>query len=97
METSNLIRNIQYVRDTDILINGGFFVFRRAIFDYIQPGDELVEAPFQRLMAEQQLIGYKYLNYWCMDTFKDQQELSDMCMEGTAPWEVWRHSMTTVG
>jgi len=94
---ANLIQDIQYVRDTNILINGGFFVFRREIFDYIRPGEELVEAPFQRLIAEQQLIGYPHEKYWCMDTFKDQQELSDMCLEGNAPWEVWRPSMSVVG
>ena len=30
----------------DLWINGGYFVLRRAIFDVIEPGDELVDAPF---------------------------------------------------
>ena len=33
----------------DMWINGGYFMFRREIFDYIQPGEELVEEPFRRL------------------------------------------------
>ena len=38
---------------SDIRINGGFFVFRREILDLIEPGDELVEETFARLIARQ--------------------------------------------
>ncbi len=34
-----------------IRINGGFFVFKREIMDLIEPGDELVEETFERLIA----------------------------------------------
>jgi glucose-1-phosphate cytidylyltransferase len=78
------------VNDSDLLINGGYFVFRRKIFDYIGPGEELVTESFQKLISEEQLIGYQYDNFWCMDTFKEQQELSDMYQMGDAPWEVWK-------
>lgn len=86
----NRINSIQYVRNTDILINGGFFAFRKEIFDYIKPGEELVVEPFKRLIQENQLIGYKYGHFWCMDTFKEHQELTDMYNLGNAPWEVWK-------
>jgi len=86
-----LVSDIRYVRGTDILINGGFFAFRREIFDYIRPGEELVEEPFQRLIRDGQLIGYKHDRFWCMDTFKEQQELTDMASRGEAPWEVWKN------
>jgi glucose-1-phosphate cytidylyltransferase len=85
------VKSIQYVRDTSILINGGFFIFRKEIFDYMKPGEELVEQPFQRLMQEGQLVGYECKQFWaCMDTFKEHQELTDMYNLGTAPWEVWK-------
>jgi glucose-1-phosphate cytidylyltransferase len=88
---NDLIKKIQYVRDTDININGGYFVFRKEIFNYIKSGEELVVEPFQRLIEEEQLIGYKYDKFWhCMDTFKEQQELTDMFNDGNAPWEVWK-------
>jgi glucose-1-phosphate cytidylyltransferase len=90
------IEKIQYVRDTDITINGGFYVFRNEIFQYIKDGEELVIEPFQRLIKENQLIGYKYDKFWyCMDTFKEQQELNDMFEQGDAPWEVWKNCNTT--
>jgi glucose-1-phosphate cytidylyltransferase len=90
LRDGNLVNKIEYVRDTDIVINGGFFVFKNKIFNYINDGDELVIEPFQRLISEGQLYGYKYNHYWCMDTFKDHQELNDMYANGNAPWEVWK-------
>ena len=88
---NNRIAEIQPVRDTGLLVNGGFFVFRPAIFDYMRDGEELVAEPFARLIASNQLMGYRYDRFWAMDTFKEQQELSDLCARGEAPWEVWKH------
>lgn len=87
----NLIENIGHIRDAGITINGGYFIFRNEIFNYIKDGEELVGAPFQRLIKDNQLIGYKYDKFWhCMDTFKEQQELNDMFEQCNAPWEVWK-------
>jgi len=90
LKENGLVDNLQYVRDAGILINGGFFVFRKEIFEYIDEGEELVLQPFQRLIQKDLLLGYEYDRFWCMDTFKEQQELTDMFNEGCAPWEVWR-------
>ncbi len=88
----NHVEKIQYVRDTNFTINGGFFVFRKDLFNHMKDGEELVVEPFQRMIQEKQLIGYIYDNFWyCMDTFKEQQELNDMFEQGTAPWEVWKN------
>jgi glucose-1-phosphate cytidylyltransferase len=90
------VEKIEYVRDTDFLINGGYFVFRKDIFRYIKPGEELVVQPFRRLIDEDQLLGYRYDRFWqCMDTFKEQQELNDMFELGQAPWEVWKRAKST--
>jgi glucose-1-phosphate cytidylyltransferase len=87
----NHIENIEYVRDAEIIINGGYYVFRKEIFRYIRDGEELVVEPFKRLINERQLVGYKYDGFWyCMDTFKEQQELNDMYDRGEAPWVVWK-------
>jgi glucose-1-phosphate cytidylyltransferase len=98
MRDGNLVEKIEYVRDTDITINGGYYVFRTEIFQYIKDGEELVVEPFQRLIRENQLIGYKYDKFWyCMDTFKEQQELNDMFDRGDAPWEIWKNSEFKTG
>ncbi|SRR5581483_9105882 len=82
------------VGDAGLLINGGYFVMRRQIFDYIQPGEELVVEPFARLIRERKLLGYRYDRFWCMDTFKEQQQLTDLFNGGCAPWEVWKRDRT---
>jgi glucose-1-phosphate cytidylyltransferase len=90
LQKGNCVDKIEYVRDTDIIINGGYYIFRKEIFKYIQDGEDLVVEPFKRLIQEQQLIGYKYDRFWyCMDTFREQQELNDMFDRGEAPWVVW--------
>lgn len=92
MREEDCVEKINFVRNTDIRINGGYFVFRREIFNYMNDGEELVVEPFSRLIKEKKLLGYVYDKFWhCMDTFKEQQELNDMFEHGTAPWEVWKN------
>jgi glucose-1-phosphate cytidylyltransferase len=88
----NRVLEIQPVRETGLLVNCGFFIFRPTIFEYMREGEELVSEPFARLIANNQLMGYRYDRFWCMDTFKEQQELTDLCARGEAPWEVWKHA-----
>jgi len=88
-ESGGIIQEICPLTRSDIWINGGFFVMRREIFDYLRPGEELVREPFQRLIAERSLLAYKYSGFWqCMDTFKDKQCLEEL-NQGNAPWKVW--------
>jgi glucose-1-phosphate cytidylyltransferase len=77
--------------DTDFLINAGFFCFRREIFDYIEEGEELVEEPFQRLIAQRKLSAYRFSGFWRpMDTFKDKMAFDQMDGRGDCPWMVWK-------
>jgi glucose-1-phosphate cytidylyltransferase len=84
------VGSIRPVSESDLLINAGFFALRQEIFDYVEPGDELVLAPFARLIEERKLHGYTYDQFWCMDTFKEQQQLTDLYNSGIAPWQVWK-------
>jgi|SRR5215472_19104253 len=89
----SLVSGIHAINNGSLRINGGFFVFRRKIFDYIREKEELISEPFQRLVAEQQLIGYRYNGFWAsMDTFKDKQHLESLYAGGVAPWEVWKNN-----
>jgi glucose-1-phosphate cytidylyltransferase len=89
-EADGTVKSIDYLSKS-ITINGGFFIFRPAIFNYIEPGDELVEQPFARLIADRKLMAYDYDGFWCaMDTFKDKKNFDDMFESGKRPWEVWR-------
>ena len=94
-DADGLVRRVQDTRDAGLWINGGFFIFRRAIFDAMQVGEELVEQPFRRLIAHKQLLGYRYTGFWaCMDTFKDKQRFDDMEARGDTPWKVWLEPST---
>ncbi len=85
------VKRIRHVKDVGMRINGGFFVFRADIFDWMNEGEELVQEPFQRLAAAGKLLAYPYDGFWaCMDTFKDKQLLEDLYIRGQVPWEVWK-------
>jgi glucose-1-phosphate cytidylyltransferase len=84
------VTRLQGVAESAIRINGGFFVLRRELFDYMNEGDELVLEPFQRLIEKGQLLAVPYQGFWRpMDTFKDKIQLDDLAAKGPAPWEVW--------
>jgi glucose-1-phosphate cytidylyltransferase len=85
------VHDIQDASSSGLWVNGGFFVFKRRIFDYIKDGEELVNEPFQRLIRDNELISYRYTGFWAsMDTFKDKQRFDDMHARGDTPWQVWK-------
>jgi len=85
------VDSIRHIREVGMRVNGGFFVFRKEIFDWMKEGEELVAEPFQRLAGAGRLVAYPYDGFWaCMDTFKEKQMLEDMYGRGQAPWEVWK-------
>lgn len=86
-----LVTGFGQIDKSDFWINGGFFVFRREIFDYIEAGEELVEQPFQRLIADRKLISPRHTGFWqAMDTLKDKITFDRMYAQGNAPWELWK-------
>ena len=87
------VERIEPFRKVGWRINGGFFVMRPAIFDYLRPGEELVEEPFQRLIGEGRLMAFPYDGFWRpMDTFKDKIHLDALHATGDAPWELWKRA-----
>src|SRR4029453_6100423 len=91
VDDGGLVRQVQSAREAGLWINGGFFVFKREILDVIEPGEELVEQPFARLIERKELLGYRYTGFWsCMDTFKDKQRFDEMEARGDTPWKVWK-------
>ena len=86
-DDEGVVLSLAELRQSDVRINGGFFVFNRTIFDLIEPGDDLVDAPFSRLMARRELLAYPYEGFFGpMDTIKDRQRLEALYEGGTAPW-----------
>ena len=92
MEPGGVVKSIEHIGKSGARMNGGFMVLRPEVFRYLHEGEELVEEPFRRLIAEGKLMAYKHDGYWaCMDTFKEKQDLEDVFGRGNAPWVVWNH------
>ncbi len=91
VDDQGYVHDIRHVRQSDFRINGGFLVMRKEIFGYMQEGEELVEQPFQRLIAERRLMAKRYDGFWsAMDTFKDKLNFDNMHARGETPWAVWK-------
>lgn len=74
------------------LINGGFFVFNKAIFNYLTPSEscDLEIGPLEKIALEGQLMVYKHRGFWaCMDTMRDMEYLNKIWDAGRAEWKVW--------
>jgi glucose-1-phosphate cytidylyltransferase len=97
MDNEGLVQEIKAIGQSDIRINGGYFAFKRSIFDYMKEGEELVQEPFRRLIERQDLMAYTYDGFWkSMDTFKEKQELDDLDTKGIAPWQLWKRETDAV-
>jgi glucose-1-phosphate cytidylyltransferase len=89
IEADGRVRAFRTSDRSDIWINGGYFLLRREVFDYMQDGEELVLEPFARLIEADQLLAHKYEGFWrSMDTLKDRQVLEDMVEQGKMPWRL---------
>lgn len=74
------------------MINGGFFVFDKRIFDYVTDDEGLSfeTEPLKKLAQDGELMVYQHTGFWQpMDTFRDWQVLEDLWKSGQAPWKVW--------
>ena len=69
-------------------INGGFFVFEPAIFQYLKDDASILERnPLESLAREGQLMAFEHPGYWqCMDTIRDRDALQAEWNSGAAPW-----------
>ncbi len=81
---------VKHVTEMGLRINGGFFVMSSRVFDYIRVGEDLLNEPFQRMVAAGDVSAFAHDGFWaCMDTFKEKRLLEDIQKLGGAPWEVW--------
>jgi len=73
-------------------INGGFFVFNKEVFDYLENDQTILEQkPLEDLAKAGQLMAFQHPGFWhCMDTVRDRDILEKFWQEGTAPWKLWK-------
>lgn len=90
LDAADAVTEFQEKPQLDQWINGGFFVFNRRIFDYLDFDSVLEREPLERLARERQLIAYRHAGFWkCMDTYKDHLEFNQLWDAEQAAWKVW--------
>lgn len=90
-DASGTVTGIKDITESGLRVNGGFFAFRKEIFDYMREGEDLVNGPFKRLIDDRQVVGYRYDGFWqAVDTAKDKARVDQLHAQGDPPWEVWK-------
>ena len=69
-------------------INGGFFIFKKTIFNFLSKKDEMLEKKtIENLANKKQLMAFKHDGFWqCMDTNRDKQLLKNLIKKNKASW-----------
>jgi glucose-1-phosphate cytidylyltransferase len=90
-DDTGLVRSFREKPTLSGYINGGFFVFERALLEEIDSdATVLEERPFRALIQKQQLSIFRHDGFWhCMDHYKDYTTLNGMWAKGDAPWKTW--------
>ena len=90
-DDDGFVSSLGRIAESEFWINAGFFCMRREVFDFIEEGDELVEKPFERLIAQRKLSVYRYKGFWQqMDTFREKILYDRMEGRGECPWMLWK-------
>lgn len=81
---------IEAVARMEMCINGGYFVLRQGIFDYLGEGEDLVMDACVRAARDGRFRAHKHDGFWApMDTLKERSALEEMNRTGQRPWAVW--------
>jgi len=74
-------------------INGGFFVLRPEVFNYLEGNmDDIMweDSPLEQLSQDGQLMAYRHTGFWkCMDAMRDKLELEALWQNNKAKWKIW--------
>src|SRR5215218_3161996 len=91
IEGQSTVTGLTAVADMAMRINGGYFVLRQGIFDYLYEGEDLVMDACIRAAKAGRLRAIQYDGFWApMDTLKERSALEDQYRRGNSPWALWR-------
>jgi glucose-1-phosphate cytidylyltransferase len=75
------------ISGADLWLNGGYFVFRPEIFNYLDRHIDLADGAFTEMIKNHELYTHQFSGFWSpMDTFKDKQHLDGIFESGDVPW-----------
>ncbi|HEV8504113.1 MAG TPA: glucose-1-phosphate cytidylyltransferase [Chitinophagaceae bacterium] len=92
-ENGDVVSFREKAKDESKWINGGFFVLKPEVFNYLE-GDmsQMMweDEPLERLTDDNQLVAYQHKGFWkCMDALRDKLELEALWQSGHAKWKNW--------
>ncbi len=80
-------------KDESKWINGGFFVLKPEVFNYLKDDMKNImweDTPLESLAHDNQLVAYRHKGFWkCMDALRDKIELEELWKNNNAKWKVW--------
>lgn len=74
------------------MINGGYMVFNKELFDYLRPDEDcdLEAGVLEELATQGKIAVYKHSGLWaCMDHERDLNHLESLWKNNKAFWKVW--------
>ena len=92
VEEDGLIKSFREKRENDgAIINGGFMVLNREVFDYIKDDTTVFEQePLRNLVRDKELMAFYHKGFWqCMDTQREKNKLEELWNSGKAAWRIW--------
>ena len=79
--------------DDQVWINGGFFVLKPQVFDFLNDGADNImweDYPLENLSRAGELFAYKHKGFWkCMDAMRDKIVLDELWNNNKAKWKIW--------
>lgn len=92
------VTGLTAVADMAMRINGGYFVLRQEIFDYLNEGEDLVMDACIRAAKDGRMRAVQYDGFWApMDTLKERSALETQYRRGDSPWALWRERPVDLG
>jgi glucose-1-phosphate cytidylyltransferase len=74
----------------DTWINGGFFLFNKDIFNYLNKQSVLEQEPLASLSNIGRLTAFLHEGFWQpMDTLREAELLNSLWSTGKADWHIW--------
>jgi glucose-1-phosphate cytidylyltransferase len=91
LEADGRVTGLVPVADMAMCINGGYFVLRQGIFDYLDEGDDLVMDGCVKAARDGRMRAVVHDGFWApMDTLKERAALETAYKRGVSPWALWR-------
>lgn len=92
-ENGEVVSFREKAKDESKWINGGFFVLKAGVFNYLEGNMDNVmweDEPLEKLTDDRQLAAYRHKGFWkCMDALRDKIELESLWQNKQAKWKVW--------